>query len=202
MQNKILFLDHDGVLCIHNNWGSRAKKLARYKRTNPKWADNPIIPLECRFDNFDPGCVEILNQILQTTGCDIVVTSDWRNGANLEEMGNYYTSQGIIKKPIDYTPKFSWNWKKDGFLPTSEEFPWSRADNLEQERYFEIKKWLLENGTPQNWVVVDDLQLGKNIMDYSREWERDWGFENFVRTNMFEGIKAQGVIKKIIDLLA
>ena len=29
--NKILFLDLDGVLCLSNNWGGRAKKWKKYK---------------------------------------------------------------------------------------------------------------------------------------------------------------------------
>lgn len=200
--DKIIFLDHDGVLCLSNDWGSRRKKLIRWKKNNPeKWSNSETIPVECRFDNFDSKCVSILNSILEYTGCDIVVTSDWRLSGTLEEMGDYYISQGIIKKPIGFTPKFDWNWKKDRFLPNNNDFPWSRSSDIEQERYFEIKRWISLNGTPKDWVVVDDLQLGKIIMDYSREYERDWGFENFVRTNAYEGIKQIGVKSKIIRFL-
>jgi hypothetical protein len=74
---KIIFLDHDGVLCLSNNWGSRMKKQA-------KWGGRKLsmslkeIPLEYRFDNFDKKAVETLNDILDLTGAEIVVSSDWK----------------------------------------------------------------------------------------------------------------------------
>ena len=32
---KVIFLDNDGVICLSNNWGERAKKWANFKRDNP-----------------------------------------------------------------------------------------------------------------------------------------------------------------------
>ena len=99
---KIIFLDHDGVICLDNNWGSRKKK-------QDKWGGRKLsmslreIPLEYRFDNFDKKAIDVLNEILETTGAEIVVSSDWKAWASIEQMGEYYEMQGIIKKPIAYT---------------------------------------------------------------------------------------------------
>jgi len=94
---KILFLDHDGVICLSNNWGSR------FKKTKGTWVNRLDMPVNERFDNFDKKAIKTLNQVLTQTDCEIVVTSDWRTFASLEEMGDYYHSQGILKSPLDYT---------------------------------------------------------------------------------------------------
>jgi hypothetical protein len=204
---KIIFLDHDGVICLNHNWGSRLKKSKDWREKNPsgKMSD---IPIEIRFDNFDEKSIKVLNSILEKTDAEIVVSSDWRLHATVEEMGQYYEIKGIIKKPIDYTKLFHYtNWTKDGFLPSkSDDFPWSRSDGREQERFFEITRWLKENEQEMNvthWVAVDDLHMGKEVKASSYgPYERDWGLENFVWTPRdFEGIKQAGIEEKIINFL-
>ena len=79
-RNKILFLDHQGVL---------------YTKNHP----NPGV-----LDNFDTENVKILNEILKKyEDIEIVVSSDWKNWVSLLEMSDFYTKQNIIKTPIDYT---------------------------------------------------------------------------------------------------
>ena len=48
---KVIFLDHDGVICLSNNWGGRTKKWAKYRSTNPD-SDKEIknAPVSVRFD--------------------------------------------------------------------------------------------------------------------------------------------------------
>ncbi len=29
---KVIFLDHDGVICLSNNWGGRTKKWAKWEK--------------------------------------------------------------------------------------------------------------------------------------------------------------------------
>lgn len=153
------------------------------------------VPVEYRFDNFDKKAIEILNQILETTGAEIVVSSDWRLYATLEELGEYYTSQGIIKKPIGVT-------KKLGEFDVPNNFVWSREWDLEQTRCFEIHQYLKDNSQITHWVAVDDLNMGKTGLYYSMEFEHDWGLENFVYTPLSnEGIKQSGIKEKIIKYL-
>src|SRR5574338_218086 len=105
-ENKILFLDHDGVMVLRdtdgdlNNW-------------------------------FDEKCVKVLNEIIRKTDCEIVVSSDWKNYFDLNELCNIYKKFGVIKCPISVTPNL-YNKKIN-------------ANDLEELRSKEIKQWLKLN---------------------------------------------------------
>ena len=197
---KILFLDNDGVICLSNNWGGRAVKWANFKRDNPDTDatfDNK--PIQCRFDDFDGKAVKVLNEILEETGAEIVVSSDWRLHANLEELGDYYLSQGIIKRPIAVTDIF-----KDIFPKEWNAFRY-RAE-LELERSMEIGHWLENHPEVTHWVAVDDLDMSPEFLSkfFSSEEDdsKNPGLSNFVETpRSREGIKQSGVKEKIIKFL-
>lgn len=200
---KVIFLDNDGVICLSNNWGTRYNKQKNWGKRNPSMGLKEI-PVEYRFDNFDNGAIDVLNQILMETDAEIVVSSDWRLSASLAELGDYYEASGIIKRPISVTEIFHFSdWLDQGFVPGHEEFPWSRSDGREQERHFEIRKWLKEHPEVTRWVAVDDLHMGIHIEASSYgPHVRDWGLENFVWTPRDrEGIKQNGVKEKIISYL-
>ena len=196
---KILFLDHDGVICLDNNWGSRGKKQV-------KWGGRKLsmtlreIPLEYRFDNFDKKAIDVLNEILEATGAEIVVSSDWKAWASIEQMGEYYEMQGIIKKPIAYTK----NLGQCSFQDTKS-FIWSVTYDLEQSRYVEITQYLMDHPEITHWVSVDDLHMGRHVENskYGAFDRDDWGLENFVWTpRPSEGIKQSGVKEKILKYLS
>jgi hypothetical protein len=196
---KILFLDHDGVICLDNNWGSRRKK-------QDKWGGRKLsmslkeIPLEYRFDNFDKKAIDVLNEILETTGAEIVISSDWKAWATVEQMGEYYEMQGIIKKPIAYTK----NLGQCSFQDTKS-FIWSVTYDLEQSRYVEITQYLMDHPEITHWVSVDDLHMGTHVENskYGAFDRDDWGLENFVWTpRPSEGIKQSGVKEKILKYLS
>ena len=188
---KALFLDNDGVICLSNNWGGRSKKWAKYRSKNPetsRYIDDA--PVEVRFDDFDKKAIKALNEILEETGAEIVVSSDWRCHATLEELGEYFLSQGILKKPIGVT-------KLLGQCDQPENYPWLRKWDVEQSRSLEILQYLRDNPEITQWVAVDDLDMGKN----GEEW-KDWGLDNFVLTpSRTEGIKQSGIKEKIIKFL-
>ena len=194
---KVIFLDNDGVICLSNNWGGRTKKWAKYRSANPE-SSNLLreAPVDIRFDDFDKKSIKILNEILEETGAEIVVSSDWRFHATLEELGRYYLSQGISKKPIGFT-------KKLGQFQEPENFSWSRQWNLEQSRSLEILQYLKDHPEVTEWVAIDDLNMG--IPQTHESWgemEMDWGLTNFVLTpKSSEGIKQTGLKDKIIKLL-
>jgi len=195
---KVIFLDNDGVICLSNNWGGRSKKWAKYRSANPE--SSKLLseaPTDVRFDDFDNKAIKILNEILEETGAEIVVSSDWRFHATLEELGEYYTSQGISKKPIGFT-------KKLGECDQPENFPWSRHWDLEQSRSLEILQYLKDHPEVTNWVAVDDLNMG--IPQTHETWGEmtmdDWGLTNFVLTpKSSEGIKQTGLKEKILNKL-
>jgi hypothetical protein len=201
---KVIFLDNDGVICLQYNWGTRNKKWSKYRSVNPN-SSKVIreVPVEIRFDNFDKKSIDVLNSILKETDAEIVVSSDWRRHATLEELGDYYEAQGIIKRPIGMTEEFHFtNWVSEGFIPDHGEFPWDRYENLEQHRYFEILRWLRDNPEVTHWVAIDDLNMGKTLTDWRGQVERSWGLENFVHTpKSREGIKQCGKREKILQFL-
>ena len=195
---KIIFLDNDGVICLSNNWGERAKKWANFKRDNPEveFENRPVI---CRFDDFDDKAVKVLNEILEETGAEIVVSSDWRLHATLEELGEYYESQGITKKPIAVTDMF-----KDIFPKEWNAFRF-RAE-LELERSMEIGHWLENHPEVTNWVAIDDLNMSPEFLSkyfsHSEDEDKNPGLSNFVLTpRSREGIKQSGVKEKVLKFL-
>jgi hypothetical protein len=168
---KVIFLDHDGVVCLSNNWGSRLKK-------QKKWGGRKMsmtlreVPVEYRFDNFDKKAVKVLNEVIVETGAEIVVSSDWKLHGSLEDMGKYYDLMGVVKKPIDFTPIID------------------QPGTLELLRSLEIQKWLENNKNVTSWVSVDDLDmtlfLGDNFV---------------LTPKGSEGIKQTGIKDKLIKIL-
>lgn len=191
---KVIFLDHDGVICLSHNWGTRHTKQRKWGKRKMSM-DVRSIPVEFRFDNFDKKSVEILNEILEETDAEIVISSDWRMFASLEELGIYYEMHKILKKPIGFT-------KRLGDFDVPEGFAWSRQWDLEQTRCFEIHQYLKEHPEISHWVAVDDLDMRKQGKHYSIDYEHEWALENFVWTPYSrEGIKQTGVKEKIINYL-
>lgn len=184
---KVIFLDHDGVICLSYNWGSRSKKWAKYRSKNPESSsilkENTVL---VRFDDFDKKAIKVLNEILEETGAEIVVSSDWKFHANLEELGEYYESQGIIKKPIAVTPNL-----KDFDDSSHGLYMWKGW--LERARCLEIQKWLSENEVT-HWVAIDDLNMSDEFLKP--------GLTNFVLTpRSSEGIKQSNIKEKILNFL-
>jgi len=190
---KVLVLDNDGVICLSNNWGGRTKKWAKYRSANPDSSkERKDAPVSVRFDDFDKKAVKILNAILEETGAEIVVSSDWKLHATLEELGDYYESQGIIKRPIAVTTNLGQcTWYND------QVWVWSPRWNLEMTRVIEITQYLHDHPEVTHWVAVDDLNMGKNGEDW-----KNWGIDNFVLTpKSSEGIKQLSVKEKILKFL-
>ena len=194
---KVIFLDHDGVICLSTEWGGRFKKQREAGRKLSQSVAS--LPVKSRFDNFNKKAIKVLNQIIEQTDAEIVVSSDWKNHATIEELGEYYEQQGIIKKPIAFTP---WLKECDWYLKEYSEFPWIRQWDLEQVRSIEIRQHLINHPEITHWVAVDDLDMGKTGLYYGMEFEHDWGLDNFVKTPLStQGIKQTGIKEKILNFL-
>jgi hypothetical protein len=192
---KVIFLDHDGVICLSTEWGGRHKKQTRVNRKLSQSIES--LPVDARFDNFNKKAVKILNEILEETGAEIVVSSDWKRWANVEEMGEYYESKGIIKKPIAFTPNLGQcTWYNDKV------WIWSKDWDLEMSRVIEIKQYLHDHPEITHWVSIDDLDMGKTGKKWGVDFEHDWALDNFVLTPRGnEGIKQSGIKEKVIKFL-
>ena len=187
---KVIFLDNDGVICLANNWGSRVNK--RKKDKISLVMNDPDVEVKYRFDYFDKKAIKVLNQVLEETGAEIVVSSDWRLYANLEELGEYYLSEGIVKKPIGVTKRYF-------DCDSPDEYEWNRNTKHEQQRCLEVKQYLTDHPEITHWVCIDDLQLGERD---TQGREQKWGLSNFVHTpRENEGIKQSGIKEKLLEYL-
>jgi len=185
---KVIFLDHDDVICLDGQFGSRFKKIKRFFKKNPEieFEDRPI---SVSFDDFDKKAIKVLNEILEETGAEIVVSSDWRLKTSLENMQEYYKEQGIAKSPIDYTDE----------IPNMNASMWDYP-NYEILREVEIRKWLDEHPEVTHWVAIDDLDMSEKIGEISGNIGS--GLKNFVLTpKSSEGIKQCGIKEKVLSFL-
>lgn len=196
---KVLFLDHDGVICLPKQYGSRQKKIMLYDSHTDPWEYNPAnYPIDVRTDDFDKDAIKILNEIIEETDCEIVISSDWREDATLEEIQLLYKHWGIIKQPIAFTPIFDPDWD----IPVKIYF--EDNEKYEKIRYFEISKYLEEHPEIKHYLVVDDLLLSRKVYTWANKKEpidRGWGFENFIHAKWNEGLKQTNLKNKIIKHL-
>ena len=154
---KILFLDIDSVIVTTATQGLGKDN---------KWG----------VSMFDIKAVAVLNFILQETGAEIILSSDWRNDHTLQEMREIFCHFNVIRGPI-------------GFTPNSKTYT---AMNLESGRADEIEMWLKIHAWKNDikWVVVDDMNMIERFPN------------NFVHCpNHHVGIKRNGIKEKIIKIL-
>jgi len=138
---KILFLDHYGVMRLS------PIETVRTQHSLPEAAE--FVGTDSGyFSNFDPDAVNVLNQILDQTGAEIVISSDWKLKTSIEGMCEFYQAQGIKKMPIDYT----------AWLPGPTVYHEQRAN--------EITAWLQLHPETTQWAAIDDLYMGTWLTNF------------------------------------
>lgn len=155
---KLIYVDIDGPLAT-----DECSKVTE----NTKW--HP------RLYRMNPKCVMVLNEIIAETNCDLVISSDWRKSFNLEELGEIFEWNGIIKKPIHFTP-LECRSMRDLVI--------NRAHQI---------KLSVEELKPESWVAIDDLPIGANMFTV--------GITNFVLCDPIEGLAGNGKKQQVIDFL-
>ena len=75
---RVIFRDIDGVLAPIRRWD--------------------------RYEDLDPACVEVLNEIVADGGAGVVVTSTWRHGKTVAELQGVLQAQGFAGLVLDETP--------------------------------------------------------------------------------------------------
>jgi hypothetical protein len=153
---KFIYLDIDGVLSLGSEIHPKLTKWGYVHRFNAK-------------------AVSILNEILDVTNAEIVISSDWKLHYKLEDLKEIFTEFAHIKKaPMDITPSVKF----------------SNMQLLEENRAKEILEHV-DKIKPYFWVAIDDLDL--------RNWIPD---RHMVLCDRFmEGIKQTGKKKEIINKL-
>lgn len=155
---KILYTDIDYVLSLDSE--------PNKKETKWGW----VSP-------FNIKAVRIYNVILELTGAEIVISSDWKIHWTLEELKEIFADTKIVKTPIGITPDL-WGDK------------FTSLQQLEECRASEILKHV-EQFKPEAWVAIDDLKL--------TPWLLDENFVHLPRSN--EGIKQSSKKEEIIRKL-
>jgi hypothetical protein len=75
---RVIFLDIDGVVAPIRQWD--------------------------RYGDFDPACIEVLNEIVARGGADVVVSSTWRYGKTVAELQEILDAAGFAGSVVDKTP--------------------------------------------------------------------------------------------------
>lgn len=161
VKQRYIFLDIDGVLALdfEQNWLSTQKY---YEKLNTYYLNRKAV------SKFNEICA-IVNPI-------IILSSDWKDHFNIDQMNEFFKWNGLICKITDYTSTL-WGVQ------------FTNLQQLEECRSAEINLYVRE-GEIKKWVAIDDMDLSPWIPD------------NFVRTpRANEGIKQSGVKDKILKLL-
>jgi len=159
---KIIFLDIDGVLA-----------LGKIKRKETPWGN---------IYRFDGKAVKLFNELLEKTGAEIVLSSDWKKQHSLHEMREIFEWNGVIKGPISFTVN-------SPMYEEAESMEWMAGG-----RAWEIKEYV-ERHELKEWIALDDLKLHES-------GHADFFEGHFVfcgRT--FEGVKQTSLQEKAIKLL-
>jgi len=151
---KVIFLDIDGPLAT----------------------DECLLKTEMMFGvrlyKWNENCCRVLNEIINETGAEIVLSSDWRKYFTMDELDSIFKLNNIVKSPIAVTDQMKYKFS-------------SRGD---EDRIYQIDRFL-RNNSIKNWVSVDDLDLKSDIVS------------NFVHVETGFGLSADGIKEKLILFL-
>jgi len=153
---KFLYLDIDGVLSLGSEIHPKLTKWGYVHRVNKK-------------------AVRVLNEIIDETDTDIILSSDWKDHYSLTSLQEIFVEMmGVKKAPIDVTVSL-----KGRTMQLLEKY---RSEEI-LEHVNRIK--------PLHWTAVDDLDLSL--------WLPEKRF--VICTRFYEGIKQTGKREEIIKKL-
>jgi hypothetical protein len=104
---RVIFLDIDGVLAPIRRWD--------------------------RYGDLEPGCMQVLNEIVARGEADVVVSSTWRYGRTVADLQAMLQSQGFTGRVVDKTP----------------------TGTPGADRGDEIAAWLAQHAV-DGYVIIDD----------------------------------------------
>jgi len=150
---KYLFLDFDGVL----NTGSYQKRMKKegidaYDEYGPM---------------FDPQTVEYLRQIIDRTGCKVVISSTWRNEgiARMRQMWKDRNMPGEIYSMTPILLSITFQDAMNGELLSAP---------TKQAKALEIDMWLQKHASKDaRYVILDDEKIYLGEDNYSHMIEID-----------------------------
>ena len=176
--NKILFLDIDGVL-NSSDWYSSddAQELRHIKSDNEDRKNYKF--------HFDPRKVDLLSQIIDSTDCQIVISSSWRKNRTVEKLQEIFKIVGFSypEKIVGSTDVF-YSWLKEGVHCSS-------------VRGLEIRVWLEKNREFVNPLYAKTYRYC--ILDDNSDMLLDQQ-NNFVKCTNQEGLTLE-LANRVIQIL-
>ena len=164
---KIIFLDIDGVLATNKEFMTNRTK---FRKKYPEM-DELKVPYA-----WNKDAVKVFNEILDVTGAEIILSSDWKLHWDLDDLKKIFEWNGVKKHPIAVTNN-----------------EYTSISNLTMNRAAEIEDYVRDNDI-KNYVVIDDLNVGK-YMGLTGDDDK------FFMTISGEGIKKTGLKDRIIKKL-
>jgi hypothetical protein len=162
----VVFLDLDGVLCTDKEFFMSQVRF----QSKHEWAKE----LNVQYP-FNPGCVNIFNELSDLVDFKVVLSSDWKDHYNLDKLNTIFVKNGVKMVPMAVTHSY----KVDLF------------STLEDNRHFQIMSWVNKH-KPDKWLVLDDL-------DMTKHFEASGFLDNFFLTKSSEGLKKTGLKNKILN---
>ena len=99
-----------------------------------------------RYGELDPGCIQVLNDIVTRAGADVVVSSTWRYGKTVAELQEMLQVRGFTGCVVDKTP----------------------PGDAGAGRGDEIAAWLAKHAV-DSYVIIDDHvdmgELGAHLVE-------------------------------------
>jgi len=132
---KVIFLDIDGVLALHNNFFTNSATFQKKR----EWAKRLNVPY-----GWDAKAVKALNIVIEKTDAEIVLSSDWRLHWDLTELKEIFDAHFVSKFPIAITDK-------EGKYSMS---------SLERNRVGQIEEFVTSNPI-HKWIAIDDMHLAQ-----------------------------------------
>jgi hypothetical protein len=110
---RVIFLDFDGVVAPIRRWD--------------------------RYEDLDPACIQVLNEIVGHCAADVVVSSTWRHGKTVADLQELLDARGFKGRVLDKTPTGPPGTDRGG----------------------EIAAWLAEHDVAGYVIIDDHLDMGE-----------------------------------------
>ena len=172
MGRRVIFLDVDGVL---NNvaW-----------RESQEYMSPPGTPRELRgIQWIDPSAVERLNELVDHSGAEVVLSSSWR-ARGIERIQQMLELRGFRGQLIDRTPLPDEHdpavFRRLAGKDSPPDYVWPRG--------YEIQQWLDDQFDIESIVILDDSASMEHLMPW------------LVRTSISEGLCDRHVIEALVML--
>ena len=156
---RIVFLDIDGVL-NSDAWDNKRQTTS-----------NDFLK-----DQFDPEAINLLNELLERIDAQIVLASTWRLNFDLEQMNELFSSIGIKRGIVSFTPNLN---AGAGYLT----------------RGNEVLKWIIDN---KNIIKSKPLSYSDYIILDDKADYLISQTNNFFQTDKTVGLTPQ-VVQRIIN---